>query len=446
MRFAFFTILAAACATAGWLGHAPAAFADPHPGWAEAGDGKGEFGYLKDWLFGDDKITRGAVNSKFFKDIMTKSKPYPAALIKDALVLGTDTQSMQSKACISGWGCGLFKPALEIVALRRDAADKDLLVGALKPEAVWQKSGEMERALIIRVLGWYADKSVVPFVAQLAAFGSGEYTNDALEAAAALLGVWKDKSVVDLCKATFAPDRNGERQIERARMTCAWYLMRVGEGADIAARLKRASTGNGTFNLIAGAAFGDAGAKADWQAAVKEHAKNPGNPAHQQALVGLALTGDKGAEKQIIGLLTGKDEDPAREHAMLLQAYQDTAVGGRVLAGAKKAIAKMPTKGLGGQTRALLIGMALRQGDAALVKDAKAIFDGDNGETRNILAHLLGKGNYSGSLELPSNGLAGGAPVPGLEAVLGEAFSMESDKTTRGWIARAWAMIKVHGG
>lgn len=440
------SLLASGLAAIGLMTAAPPAYADPHPGWAEAGDGKGEFGYLKDWLFGDDKITRGVINSKFFKDVITKSKPFPAALIKDALVLGTDPQSMQSKACIPSWGCGLYKPSLEIVALRRDAADKDLLLGALKPEAVWQKSGEMERALIIRVLGWYGDKSVVPFVAQLAAFGSGEYTNDALEAAAALLGVWKDKAVVDLCKAAFAPDRNGERQVERARMTCAWYLMRVGEGADIAAKIKRAGTGNKTFDLVAGAAFGDAGSKADWQAAAKEHAKNPGNPAHQQALVGLALTGDKGAEKQIIGLLTGKDEDPAREHALLLQAYQDTAVGGRVLAGAKKAIAKMPTKGLAGQTRAILVGIALRQGDAAMVADAKAIFGGDNGETRTILAQALGKGNYSGSLELPTNGLAGGAPVAGLEAVLAEAFSMESDKTTRGWIARAWAMVKVHGG
>jgi len=446
MRFASHMLLAATCATAGLLGHAPAAFADPHPGWAEASDGNGEFGYLKSWLFGDDKITRGVVNSKFFKDIITKSKPYPAALIKDALVPGDDPGSMQSQVCISAWGCGLFKPALEIVALRRDAADKELLLGALKPEAVWQKSGDTERALIIRVLGWYTDKSVVPFVVQLAAFGSGEYTNDALEAAAALLGVWKDKSVVDLCKATFAPDRNSERQIERARMTCVWYLMRVGEGADIATRLKRAGTGNKTFDLIAGAAFGDASGKADWQTTAKEFAKNTGHPAYMQALIGLALTGDKGAEKQIIAQLTGKEEDAVREQALLLQAYQDTALGGRVLAGAKKAVGKMSTKGLAGQARALLIGIALRQGDAALVKDAKAILDGDNAETRNILAQVLGKGNYSGLLELPPNGLAGGAPVPGLEAVLGEAFSMEPDRGTRAMIAQAWAMIKVNGG
>ncbi len=408
--------------------------------------GKGEFGYLKDWLIGDDKIPRGAVNSKFFKDIMTKSKPYPAALIKDALVIGSDPRGMQSNACIAAWGCGLFKLALEIVALRRDAADKDLLFGAVKPEAVWQGPGNTERALIIRVLAWYGDKSVVPFVAQLAAFGSGEYTNDALEAAAALLGVWKDKAVVDLCNATFAPDRNRERQIERARMTCAWYLMRVGEGSDVASKIRRAGTGEKTFDGIAGAALGDAGSKADWQAAAKEHAKNPGNPMHQAAVVGLALIGDKGAERQIIGLLTGKDESVAREHALLLQAYHDTAVGGRVLAGAKKGIAKMSSKDLGGQTRAILIGIALRQGDAALVKDAKAIFDGDNSETRQILAHILGKGNYSGPLQLPSNGLAGGAPVPGLAAVLADAFSMESDEATRGWIGRAWAMLKAHGG
>ena len=442
------SLVRALCATSlaavALLGQPATAHADEHAGWQEASDGKGTYGYLREWLFGDDKITRGIVNSKYFKDAITGAKEFPLPLVKDALVLGTDKASIQSQACIRAWGCGTFKQSLEMVALKRDPAHKEMFVGAISPEAIWQGPGDTERALLIRVLGWYADKSAIPLVVTMTTYGSNEHTNDATEAAAALLGVWRDKSMVESCKAAFSPDRNDQRQINRVRHTCAWYLMRVGEGSDIGARLKRAQTGTGSLDLIAGAALGDVSGKAEWQAAVKEHAKNPGNPAHSQALVALAVSGDKGAEKQIVALLTGKEEDPAREHAMLLQTYADTEVGKRVVAGAKKAIAKLPAKGLAAQTKALLVGLALRQGDEAMVKEAKAIFGGDNTETRNILAQLLGKGNYSGSLELPSNGLAGGAPIAALEPVLAEAFSMESDKSVRGWIARAWAMVKVN--
>ena len=422
-----------------------AAHAEEHAGWTAALEAKGPFAYLRDWYFNDDNIGRGVVNSRYFRDIMAGSKPFALPLYQDALHLGDDENTLKSTACVPAWGCDNLTPTLETLALHRQAATTAMVTQFIDDAPVYQKNGTTQRALLIRVLGWTGDKSVVPLVLKIAAYDSGEFTNDAIEAAAGLLGLWRDKSLVPTCQAAFSPDRNDEYQIDRVRTTCVWYLQRVADQTT-GRKIARAHTGSQGLDSVAAATLGDFSDKAQWQATAKELAKIGGNPDYVKALIGLALAGDKAAEKRIVDALTGSDDDAQRTQALHLQAYVETELGKRVLSASKRAIGKLPVVGFLGQTKALLVAMAARQGDATMVKEIKALFGSNDDEVRRVLAMALGIGNYAGILELPRSGIAGGAPLPGLMAVLAAAHVEESDKVIRGFIARAWAMTLVAGG
>lgn len=423
------------------------AYAD-HPGWHEALDGKGEFGYLGDWLMGDHKIvgSSGIVASKFFKDAILGTKKLPLELIKAALVLPADADRLSSAACVDAWGCNLVTPSMEMLVLRRDPAHKPIVEGFYAKEALWQGAGFSWRGFLIRVLGWYNDKSFVPTIVKMATHKpDSEYTMDAIQSAAGLLGVWNDKSLVEPCAAVFDTDLNEVSAVQPARQACAWYLVKMGDKS-VAGKLKRATMGSDWASTVFAAAMGNADDKADWQKTAKDFAGSPDRTDHAAAVVALALTGDAKSEKLIISLLSPKNVDAAWEHATLLPLYADTAVGKRVLAATKKAVFGMPVKDKAGKVKAVVAAMAARGGDAAAVPEIKKLFASDDEGVREVLAKTLGTGSPAVVLVLPPNGLAGGAGVAGLAEVLKEAFSAETNRSARSDIARAWAMVVPAGG
>lgn len=425
----------------------PAA-ADDHPGWREAFDGKGEYGYLSTWFVGNHKIAGedGVVGSKYFKEAILGTQKLPLELIQAGLDVPDKAKSLYSTACLGNWSCKFVTPSFEMLVLRRDPAHKAIIEGFFAKDSNWQQAGYSWRGFLIRMVGWYNDKSLAPLVVKMATFEpDSEYTNDALTSAASLLGTWNDKSLIEPCQAAFEVERNDARAIEPARQACAWYLTRMGDKA-VGGKLKRARMGSDYVATLAAAAMGNTDAKADWQKAAKEFAGSPDRTDHAVALVALALSGDGKAEKQVVGLLGGKNPDAAWEHATLLANYADTPVGKRVLAAVKKAVYALPTKEKAGRVQAVVAAHLARMGDAGAVPAIKKLFASDDESVREYLARTLATGTAGVVLKLPGNGLAGGASAAGLVAVLQEAFGNEGNKAIRANIARAWAMAAPAGG
>jgi hypothetical protein len=446
MKFTSILCLSGLCAATTFL--ATPARAEDSAAWQEAIDGKGEFAYLRDWLIGDKKIVGGdgVVRSKFFKDAILGTKPLPLPLIREGLAMAPDASSLSSKYCVGSWGCKALAPSFELLVLRRDAAHKPLIEAFFANDASWQVAGFSSRGYLVRMIGWYNDKSFAPLVVKMATHQpDSEYTMDAIQSAAALFGQWNDASLVDACTGIFDIDKNGVSAVGPARQACAWYLIKMGDKS-VAKKLKRAPIGSEWVTTVTAAAMGNADDKAEWQATAKEFAGSPDRTDHAAAIVALALTGDAKAEKQVIALLGGKEPGAAWEHATLLPNYAYTAVGKRILAAVKKPVFALGVKEKAGRVHAVVAAQLARLGDVSAVPEITKLFASDDESVREVLAAMLGTGSPGVVLRLPANGLAGGAPVAGLAAVLQEAFENESNLGARGAIARAWAMTVPAGG
>ncbi len=296
------------------------------------------------------------------------------------------------------------------------------------------------------MIGWYNDRAFAPKVVEMATFEpDSEYTMDALKAGAALFGQWNDRSLVGACTAVFDIERNEVRGVEPARQTCAWYLIKLGEKGP-GGKLKRARLGSEWMTPVVAAAFGNADARDEWVQTAKDFAGSPDRTDHAAAIVAVALSGDKKAEKEVIAHLGGAEADPAWEHATLLPTYAHSAVGKRIVAAVKKPVFALGVKDKAGRVHAVVAAMAARLGDASALPAIKKLFNSDDESVREVLARTLGTGSPGVILNLPTNGLAGGAPLPELAAVLQEAFENESNLGARGNIARAWAMTVPAGG
>lgn len=434
-------VLALACGSI--VGSTPAAAAD-HPGWTQALEGKGDYGYFKKWFYEDGCYKQSFVQCKDFKAALRPTK-WPAELIADALKLNLD-RATTSTACVSAWGCDTAVASMELVALRGDAADKEMLLGVLGDEKVYTgPAGRHNRALLVRILAWYGDKTSADLVKKYVAFEPGkEFSNYALSAGAALFETWNNNGLIEECKAMFEPDLKGYG-VDEARTSCAHYLARFGDKS-IVTKLARIKVGDDGVNDVMRAAMGDASSKAEWQGKVKEMAKNPDNSARISALLGLAILGDAKAEKEFLGNVFGADGNLSWEHSKYLVTVAGLPIAKKVVDAAKKGLAKLPVKEIGGRAKANVVAFLLKEGDASALPVAKTLFAAADAEVRRQLAaNLSGKASNS-PMSLKSNGAGAAAPIAGLAAVLDEAWSNETETGIRYSIADSWAMVRSAGG
>lgn len=423
------------------------AFADedaPKSGWGEAFDGKGEFGYFEKWFLTDGCAKNGLANCKDFKAAIKGKEKWPAALIAEALVPEEKSRALTSTACVEAWGCRTMVPALEMIGLRGDPGDKAALETLLKLDERWKKNWDTSRPLIFRIAAWYGDKSLAPLLKKLVSFDVGmEYTNLTVVAAVGLFSQWGDNSLIDTCQEVINGDADG-RAIEDARAACGWYLARFGDKSTVG-KLKRVKAGNEYSTQLLRAAMGDASDKAEWAKDLKQWEKDLGRVERAVDLAALAMLGDAKAEAGYLAGLSG-GEDQAFESARILATIFGQPLAKKAVAAAKKGIAKLSNKDRAGRAKALEVAFVLRSGDASVLKDARALFASDDKAVRELFAKALAGTDRVSYVALADNGAGGGAPVAGLGAILEEAWSNETDNSTKGEIAYAWAALRGSGG
>jgi hypothetical protein len=419
-------------------------FAEDHPGWAEATSGNGDYGYLRKWFFEDGCPGKGFTACKDFKAALTIGDKFPTPLVTDALVFGGD--NLSSKSCIPAWGCATMIPSLELIGMRGSPDDKALLDGFFANAELWESNhARTRRAVLVRILGWYGDKTFAPVIKSMVEFEPGlEFSNVALASAAALFEQWGDNSLIETCQATFDPSIDSPA-IQDARSACAHYLLKFGDKT-VAGKLKRAKPGSDAYTAVLLGGMGDSSNKAEWQTTVKDFAGSPDRTERAAALAALALLGDAKAEKEYLALLTGKNPDAAFEHAQILSILQGTPLAKKAAAAVKKVVGKLDAKDKIGRTRAMMVAFLLRSGDASVLPDAVALFASDDTDVRGQLAGALAGTLRGGPFVGPSNGIYGGAPVAGLGKVLDEAWGNESDLSVKTSIAQAWVMLRSVGG
>ncbi len=421
------------------------ATAASHAGWTEALDKKGEFAFLQDWLIADGCADNGFAFCKDFPKAVAGPAKWPAALIAAALKVSPNGNDLVSEACVSNWGCNNLVPSLELLALRHKDEDKAQIAALMADEKMWQGAKANRRAVLIRIMAWTGDKSFAPRIAAMATFRpDDEYTMYALQSAAALFTSWGDKSLVDACKAVFDPDFS-PRGVDESRGVCAHYLLAVGDKS-IVGKLKRNKLPNELYTQVTRAAMGDDSDKADWANTAKSMASSPDRDDLAAALLSLALLGDAKAEKAFLTNVSSGNANVVFEHAKLVPIVAGLPIAKKIAAAVKKGLDKLGTKEKGGRAQAILVAFLLKQGDASALKNVKTLFASDDLDVRTALAGNLAGNAGAMPMMLVSNGLAGGAPTPGLAAVLAEAYGNESDKGVRGTLAQAWAMLPALGG
>ncbi len=417
--------------------------------WAETlGEGKGPFGYLAAWMTEDD-CKSGFRGCKRFAELRKGVKPWPADFVKDVLTNVTVGEGMsttggfESRVCIPNSTCRLVFPALEMIAIAQRPEDKAVFAGFLGNTKQWKEHLGSSRPKLVRLIGWYGDKSLAPLVKEYAeAALSGDDDNATIAAAAWLFTQWNDKSLVSRCASVFSPDAPEDNR-DLARDACAAYLVRMGDKS-VAGKLKRNPTSRESLTAIAQAAMGDSSDKADWQKKVKE-TKDIGNPDRVKFSSALAVLGDAGAQKDVATGLSGANVDAAFEYGLVLQALSLTSFAPKALEAAKRGVAKLGNKEKAGRAKAMLVAALLRSGDASVLKEVKGLLAGEE-DVRQQMARALAGNLRGGALIGPDGGEFGGAPVAGLGAVLAEAWSNESDGGIRGDIGMAWVMLKGAGG
>ncbi len=428
---------------------AASAFADDDApkgslGWNKAFNGEGEFGYFKKWFLEDGCAKNGLAHCKDFKAAIKGTEKWPAALISDALVPETDSRQLTSQACVEAWGCRTMIPALEMLALRGDPADKAALEKILNMDDRWQKNWDTNRQVIFRIAAWYGDKSLAPLLKKLVSFDVGkEYTNLTVTSAVGLFAQWGDASLIDTCKEVINGDSD-DRGIAEARAACGWYLARFGDKSTVG-KLKRVQAGSEDSTKLLRAAMGDASDKADWAKDLKQWEKDLTRGDRAVDLALLALLGDAKAETGFLAGLAGGEEQ-AFEHARVLATIVGQPLAKKAIAAAKKGIAKLSNKDKAGRAKALEVAFVLRSGDASVLKDAKALFASDDKDVRELLAKALAGTEHLSYVALADNGCGAGAPVSGLGAVLEEAWGNETESGIKGEIALVWAALRGSGG
>ncbi len=413
-------------------------------------DFKGEHGWLGKWMVTESCANNGLAGCGRLADVLAGKTPtWPQDYLADSLKVeqGMGRNSgAQSAVCIPAFGCDLLDFTLEMLAASGKPEAGKLLLPWLADEAHW-KSGPMVpwRGMFIRLLGWWGDKAQAPLVAQMAGLKSEENLTPAvpISAAAYLLAIWKDKSLLATCSSVWAGEVRGDA-LEDAKRGCAFYAIGLGELADKAKIAEFGGTS--ALNVALRALVGDGSQQAQWKKEAEPLKKQPDNSRAVSYAAGLAALGDKAAAAALLGnIKTCKANavHPTAKIVMVLQPSKFAAEARRSLAGC---LSKLGDSDIEGRALAQSAYALLRAGDASAAPAMiKALSSADKdvvAEAADLLSGEWGSVGVSGH----SSGANGGVPAKGIGAAIAAALQRDLPKGVKVSLQKAWAMQRAHGG